>query len=189
MLSRRFATSLGIEFGPVTVFFVGAIAFNFLTGVLLLMAATVASLVVSLVRDRRIPLFSLIASTFVLISGAATLVTRDPYWVVIEYTISNLAFGAAMVIGYWRGTPALKPLFETMFSISDHGWTLLSLRWGLFFIATAIASELAWRAWSYDEWVYFRFVMVFTMCIFGFSQFFLARRERLSTASPWGLVQ
>lgn len=187
MVLRNFLTSLSIEFGPVTLFFIGALVFNFFVGVALLMAATLLSILVSQLRDGRVPLFSLIASVFVLLSGAATLVTMDPWWVVLEYTLYNALFGIAMVVGYVRNQPALKPLFETMFQITDKGWHILSLRWGIFFILTAIGSEVVWRTFSYDEWVYYRFVMVVVLGIFGFSQFFLARRERLPHASDWGL--
>lgn len=187
MVLKNFLISLAIEFGPVTVFFVGALVFNFFVGVGLLMATTVVSILVSKLRDGRVPLFSLIASAFVLLSGAATLITMDPWWVVLEYTLYNAVFGIAMVIGYFRNQPALKPLFETMFQITDKGWHILSLRWGIFFIITAVGSEVVWRSFSYDEWVYYRFVMVVVLGVFGFSQFFLARDERLPHASAWGL--
>lgn len=186
---KTFLTSLAIEFGPVTTFFVGALIWDFFVGVVLLMLTTVVAVAFSLWRDGRVPLFSLIASVFVLASGALTLVTMDPYWVVLEYGLYNILFGVAMGIGYWRDTPALKPLFETMFHITDKGWHTLSLRWGVFFIITALGSEFVWRLFSYDEWVYYRFVMVIVLGIFGFSQFYLARRERLPDASPWGLKQ
>ena len=184
---HKFLVSLTIEFGPVTTFFVGALIWNFFVGVALLMLTTVASVAYSLWRDGRVPLFSLIASVFVLISGAATLVTMDPYWVVLEYGLYNTIFGAAMVVGYFIDKPALKPLFSFMFAITDAGWHTLSLRWGVFFIITAVGSEFVWRMFSYDEWVYYRFVMIIVLGVFGFSQFYLARRERLPEASPWGL--
>ncbi len=187
MVIQRFATSLAIEFGPATLFFVGALAFNFFTGVALLMASTVLAVIVSLIRDGRVPLFSLIASFFVLLSGAATLATSNPYWVVLEYTLYNFAFAIAICIGYFIHKPALKPLFGTMFHITERGWQVLSVRWGIFFLLSAIGSELAHRLWSYDVWVYCRFLVVIALTIFGFSQFFLARKERLPDASPWGL--
>lgn len=189
MVLKNFLISLSIEFGPVTLFFIGALVFNFFVGVALLMSATVASILVSLIRDKRVPLFSLIASVFVLLSGFLTLYFEDPFWVVIEYTLYNLVFAAAMFVGYWRNTPALKSLFSTMFLLTDRGWHVLSLRWGVFFLITAAGGELAWRFYSYDVWVYYRFVMIILLAIFGFSQFFLARRERLPEASPWGLKQ
>lgn len=187
MVIKNFAVSLGIEFGPVAIFFLGAFFFDFFVGVALLMAATLASVALSFTRDGRAPLFSLIASVFVLLSGVLTLYFLDPFWVVIEYTLYNLVFACAMFAGYWRNTPALKALFGTMFSLTERGWHLLSVRWGFFFFFTALGGELVWRFFSYDEWVWYRFSMLLLFVMFGFSQFFLARRERLPEASPWGL--
>ena len=189
MISSRFLVSLAIEFGPVVAFFAASVAYDFFVGVALLMIATVGSVAVSRLRDGRVPLFSLIMSLLVVASGAVTLLTADPFWVVIEYSVSNALFGLAMIVGYVRGTPVLKALFGTMFALTERGWNILTLRWGIFFILTVIASEAVWRLWSYDEWVYFRFVSALVMCVFGFSQFFLARRERLPEASLWGLRQ
>lgn len=187
MVIRNFILSLAIEFGPVVVFFLVAILVDFFAGVASLIATTLLAVLISYLRDKRLPLFSLIASFFVIVSGAATLLLRDPYWVVLEFTVYNLIFGVAMFIGYLYRRPALKPLFKTMFAITDHGWTILSLRWGIFFVLLALANEIAWRSMGYDGWVYFRFVSALIIGAFGFSQFFLARRERLPEASAWGL--
>ncbi len=187
MVLRNFTLSLAIEFGPTVMFFLGATLKGFFFGVWCLIGATILSMGVSLIRDSRIPLFSLIASTFVLVSGIATLFTHNPYWVVIEYTLYNSLFAAAMAIGWLRNKPALKPLFHTMFHLTDKGWHILSLRWGIFFLLCAAGSEFVWQTYSEETWVYYRFVMSVVLAIFGFSQFFLARAHRLPDASPWGL--
>lgn len=187
MALKKFFIGLAIEFGPVLLFFISSLFYSFFVGVAVLMVTTVIALVFALVREKRIPVFSLIASTFVLVSGAATLFTHDPYWVALEYTLYNGLFGIAMFIGYVINIPVLKLLFGTMFSITNKGWHILSLRWGIFFIATALGSELCWRMGSADIWLYYRFLMTLVLCVFGFSQFFLTRKERLPEASPWGL--
>jgi intracellular septation protein len=187
MVLRNFILSLAIEFGPTVVFFLGATLEGFFFGVWCLIGATILSMVVSLIRDSRIPLFSLIASTFVLLSGIATLFTHNPYWVVIEYTLYNSLFAAAMAIGWVRNKPALKPLFHTMFCITDKGWHILSLRWGVFFMLSAVGSEFIWQTFSEETWVLYRFVMSVVLAVFGFSQFYLARAHRLPDASAWGL--
>jgi intracellular septation protein len=187
MVLRNFLYLLAIEFGPVLLFFLSSIFFNFLFGAGVLVISTIAALVVAQVRDKRIPLFSIVASSFVLVSGAATLITKDPYWVALEYTIYNGLFGVAMFVGYLLEKPILKTFFGTMFSLTERGWNILSLRWGAIFILTALGSELSWRMGGADLWLWYRFVMTFVLCAFGFSQFFLARKERLPNASPWGL--
>lgn len=132
MVLRHFILSLAIEFGPTIVFFFGAIFKGFFFGVWCLIGATILSMGVSLIRDSRIPIFLLIASTFVLLSGFATLFTHNPYWVVIEYTLYNSLFAAAICVGWLLKKPLFKPLFSTLFNLTDRGWQILSLRWGCF---------------------------------------------------------
>ena len=189
MVTRHFSLSLAIEFGPTVLFFLGATLYDFFVGVWFLIVGTALSLTTSLIRDKRIPLFSVIVSTFVLLSGAMTLFTMDPYWVVLEYAIYNIVFALAMFVGYITNKPALKKLFHTMFHLTDKGWHILSLRWGVFFLLSAVGSEYVWRMYSEETWVYYRFTMSIILAIFGFSQFFLARKHRLPDASPWGLRQ
>lgn len=189
MVTRHFTLSLAIEFGPTVLFFLGATVYDFFVGVWFLIVGTVLSLITSLVRDKRIPLFSVIVSVFVLLSGGITLITSDPYWVVLEYAIYNIVFALAMFIGYVTNKPALKKLFHTMFHLTNRGWHILSLRWGVFFLLSAIGSEYVWRTYSEETWVYYRFTMSIVLAVFGFSQFFLARKHRLPDASPWGLRQ
>ncbi len=184
---RHFFLSLAIEFGPTMVFFVGATQYDFFVGVWGLIVATILSLGASLVRDKRVPLFALIASGFVLLSGIITLFTANPMWVIIEYTLYNLAFASAMVLGHLRKKPALRPLFKTMFDLTDRGWSILSLRWGGFFFMAAVVSHVAWTQYGVDTWVQYRFFMTILLGVFGFSQFFLAKKHRAPTASPWGL--
>ena len=53
--------------------------------------------------------------------------------------------------------------------LTDRGWTLLSLRFGLFFAGMAILNEVVWRTQSTDFWVNFKvfgaigITLVFTM--------------------------
>jgi intracellular septation protein len=58
-----------------------------------------------------------------------------------------------------------------VFKLTDEGWRLLTLRWGLFFVGLAILNEVVWRNFSTDTWVSFKVfgIMPLTM-IFGLSQ-------------------
>ncbi len=187
MAFRHFLASLGIELGPVLLFFGGSVFFGFIAGVVALMVATVVSVAYSLLRDGRIPLFSLITSLFVLAFDTAAIVTHDPSWIVLEYGLYYGCFGVFLIGSYFLHKPGLKLFFSTLFCITDRGWCTLSFRWGYFFLVSACASEAVWRLYSYEAWVYFRFSMVFFIIVFGFSQIFLLRKERLPDASPWGL--
>lgn len=183
----NFFLSIFIEFGPTLGFFIGATYYDFFIGVRILIVLTILSLCLSYLRDRMIPKFSLVSSTFILLFGFATLYSQNPYYIVLEYTLYNLLFAVAAVVLYFFNMPLMKILFHTMFSITDRGWHKLSLRWAFFFFITAVGNEITWNFFSQDVWVYYRFIASIVLAIFGFSQFFLARKERLPDSSPWGL--
>ncbi|MCU0955726.1 MAG: septation protein IspZ, partial [Hyphomicrobium sp.] len=69
------------------------------------------------------------------------------------------------------GHSLLRHLFGDVFKLTDEGWRLLTLRWGLFFVGLAILNEVVWRNFSTDTWVSFKVfgIMPLTM-IFGLSQ-------------------
>lgn len=176
-----------IEFGPVALFFFVTESKGFFAGTAVLIASTILAVGGSILRDGRIPLFSIFASSFVLLFGVLTLFFWEPRFLVIEYTLYNGISGVVILAGLFFGKALLKPLFEGMFLISDKAWRILSLRWSLFFIVTAIGNELAWTWYGEDGWVMYRLGAAVLLCIFGFSQFFLARKERLPDATAWGL--
>lgn len=153
----------------------------------MLVATTALSLAVALVRDKRIALFALLSSVLLLLFGALSIFLWDPWWLFVEYTLYNALFGTALVWGYLRGKGLLKPLFGGMFLMTERGWRILSLRWGIVFLVTAVVNEYVWRGMGEGDWVMFRFASAVLLCVFGFSQFFLARRERLPEATEWGL--
>ncbi len=187
MLTRHFLHSLLIEFGPITLFFLIAEWRGFFAGTIGLIIATILAVVASYLRDRRLPLFSLLSSLFVLIFGGLTLYFWEPRWLVLEYTLYNGIAGLALLAGLFWGKAFLKPLFETMFAITERGWRILSFRWALFFLATALGNEIVWGVYGEPGWIIYRFAAALVLCMFGFSQFPIARQERLPEASPWGL--
>lgn len=183
----RFLVSLAIEFGPVAVFFLVTSRSGFFAGVAALIVATLVAMLVSLIRDKRVPIFSVIASTFVIIFGTMTLIVMDPKWIVLEYTLYNAFFGIALIAGVYMKRPLLKVLFHSMFDICDKGWLILSQRWGVFFILIAISNEIVWNMYTEETWVQYRLLATLAMSIFGFAQFGVAKKYRLESASPWGL--
>lgn len=176
-----------IEFGPITLFFVATEWKGFFVGTTILVVATLCATIASYFQDGRLPLFSLFSSLFVLVCGGLTLLFWEPRWLVIEYTLYNGISAAALFGGLLFGKAFLKPLFENMFALTERGWRILSFRWACFFLLTAIGNELVWGIWGQEGWVMYRFAAAVVLCVFGFSQFFLARKERLPEANPWGL--
>ena len=183
----NFLLSAFIEFGPALAFLKTALFFDFFTGVKVLIFSTILALLLSIWRDRRIPVFMGLNSLFVFIFSTSSLYFHNEYLVVLEFTIYNSLFGLGVIWGYIMDKPIMKIMFGTMFSITDKGWHRLSIRWGIMFFITAIGNELIWRFYNPHVWIYYRFLSVLVLTIFGLSQFFLSKKERLPGSSPWGL--
>jgi intracellular septation protein len=65
-------------------------------------------------------------------------------------------------------------------SITERGWRLLSLRWGLFFAAMAGLNELVWRTQPTDLWVSFKvFGLLLLTFAFALAQMPLLSREKV----------
>ncbi len=151
---------LGIEMGPLVIFFaVNAIHGIFAaTGVF--MIAIVLSLAIAYAAARHIPTLPLVSGLIVLIFGGLTLYLQNETFIKLKPTIVNLLFASVIFGGLLFGKNYVKSLLGTMVELKDEGWRQLAVRWGLFFVAMAIVNEVVWRNFSTDTWVTFK--------VFGF---------------------
>ena len=145
-----------IEFGPLLVFFIGNFKGGFMWGTGLFMAATAVALVVSYLRDGQVAKVPLISAIFVGIFGGLTLYLQDQVFLQVKVTLINVALGLALLGGMWFNRYYLKYVIGEAVQMPDSAWRSLTLRWGLFFIATAILNEVLRQALSWDNWVWFK---------------------------------
>lgn len=191
IFTRRFIISFLIEFGPFLLFFIGSEAFSgmegFFFGTKLLVIATPIALVASYVRDRRFAVFPFVVGMFVLLLGGATLFFHDPRFIQIEYTLYNGLFGAFLLTALAFKKLPLKYMFDSMVAVTDRGWEILSLRFGVMLMVLAFLNQIILHFHAIEVWVYYRFfAYIFSTC-FGVSQVFLTQKYRLPEASAWGL--
>lgn len=149
-------TRLALEAGPLLVFFITNRFFDIFIGTSVFVVATVVSLVLSRKLERRWPLMPLISCVFVVIFGALTVVMGDDLFIKLKPTVVNLLFASILLGGLGAGRLFLPLLMAGLFNLTDHGWRVLTLRWGLFFIFLAILNEVIWRNFSTDFWVGFK---------------------------------
>ncbi|MDZ4381222.1 MAG: septation protein A [Parvibaculum sp.] len=172
---------MAIELGPLVVFFLlnsRADAFfgnakeqNIFYATGGFMAATAISLAYSYVKFRKIPTMPLVTGIFVMVFGALTIWLQDDQFIKVKPTIVNALFAAALLGAAAMGKPVMKQLFDGAFNLTDKGWMILTVRWGLFFVLLGIVNEVVWRNFSTDFWVSFKLfgIMPLTM-IFGIAQ-------------------
>lgn len=163
---------LVLELGPLVVFFiVNARAEDLLTrfpvltqwftqpiifATAVFMVAMAIALAVSWLVLKRIAIMPLVTGVVVLIFGGLTLWYQDPTFIKLKPTIVNVLFGGVLLGGLPFGQTMLKYVFGEVYRLTEKGWTVLSLRWGLFFLVLAVLNEIVWRTQSDDFWVAFK---------------------------------
>lgn len=145
-----------VDFGPILAFFVAFKLYGMLPATGALMAATAVALVLSLIFTRRVPVTPLVTAAVVGVFGGLTLWLKDDTFIKLKPTIVNLLFAAVLLGGAAFGRYWLKPLLGQALPLTDRGWRLLTIRFGLFFVAMAGLNELVWRTQSTDFWVNFK---------------------------------
>lgn len=165
----------GLELGPLVVFFLAnakadAIFGNdpaenifYATGIF--MVAITLSLGISYTKFRRVPTMPLVTGAFVLIFGTLTLVLQDEIFIKIKPTLVNLLFATGLLTAAYLKKPLMKQLFDGAFHITDEGWMVLTVRWGLFFILLAAINEIVWRNFSTEFWVSFKLFGIMPLTI------------------------
>ena len=147
---------LGLELGPLAVFFFANARFGLITATGIFMVATFTALAASWWLTRRLAIMPLVTGVVVLIFGGLTLLLQDEVFIKMKPTIVNALFGTVLLVGLWFGRPLLGYVFDSVFRLDDEGWRKLTLRWGLFFFALAALNEIIWRNFSTDFWVAFK---------------------------------
>lgn len=148
------------------------------TGVL--MIAVVAALIVSYVLTRRLPVMPVVTAVLVVIFGGLTFYFQDPSFIKMKPTILYACFGLALLGGLVFNRPLLPIVLDNAMTLTERGWRILTLRWGMFFVVLAVLNEIVWRTQSNDHWVLFKFPgTVILIFVFTFSQVPLIMKHEL----------
>ncbi|MEL6373820.1 MAG: septation protein A [Pseudomonadota bacterium] len=179
---RKQIIKLLVELGPLVIFFIVNARYGIFWGTGALMIAMPISLIVSRVVLGHLPVMPVVTTVMVLVFGGLTLVFVDDTFIKMKPTVVNLLFATALFGGLWFKQPLIKYVLGEVFTLTDEGWTQLTIRWGLFFIALAVLNEIVWRNFSTDAWVNFKVwgIMPITM-IFAMSQVSFLQRHQLES--------
>jgi len=150
------ALKLALEMGPLVLFFLANVKFGIFIATGVLMVGVVAALGASWLMTRHVPIMPLVTAVAVLFFGALTFIFQDELFIKMKPTIVNSIFGAALLIGLAMGKPLLPIVLDSMMRLTELGWRILTLRWGLFFFLLAGLNELVWRTQTTDFWVSFK---------------------------------
>lgn len=171
---------LGLEIGPLVVFFAVNARAGILPATAAFMVATVVALAVSYARERRFPVMPLVAGVFIMAFGALTLVLADDTFIKLKPTVANAFFALALFGGLALRRNLLKTAFGQAFRLDDEGWRRLTWRWAWFFAFLALLNEAVWRTQTTDAWVAFKvFGLMPLTLVFSLAQLPLILRHQL----------
>ena len=161
------AVKFALELGPLAVFFVGYQWGDFFIATASFMVALFASILVSYGLTRHVPMMSIVSAVIVAVFGGLTLYLHDETFFRMKPTIIYALFGAALIGGLLFGKPLLSAVLGTAMSLTEEGWKILSLRWGIFFFVLAGLNEIV-RLYFPEHWVQFK-VFGATLLTMGFA--------------------
>lgn len=147
---------LAIELAPLVAFFVAYKAWGIFWATGVIVAVTLATLLVSWLLYRKVSVMPVVTAAVVAIFGALTLWLDDPTFFYRKPTIVNLLFAGVLTAGILTGRPLIKTLFGEQLQLTDEGWGKLTWRWIGFFLVVAALNEYVWRNFPEPTWVNFK---------------------------------
>jgi intracellular septation protein len=178
-------TKLGLDLGPLIIFFFansyGGIYFA--TGAL--MVATIAALAVTYWLTGRISIVPLATAGIVLAFGALTIWLQNEAFIKIKPTLIYVMFASILLAGLATGRPLFEYVLDGAFHMTHEGWKKLTWRWVFFFLGMALANEFVWRTFSTDVWVAVKtFAVIPVTLLFALAQAPLMMRYKGEKAEP-----
>ena len=172
---------LFIDIGPLAVFFIYyKVSGDLIEAILPLMLATIISVVISYILEKRIPIMPTLGAGIVVIFGGLTIIFDNKIFIFMKPTIINIIFAAILYGGIILKKPLLKYLLGSALKLEEEGWTILTQRWTAFFIALAVLNEIVWRAMSEEFWVSFKVFGILPITfIFTMTQFPLIKKYQV----------
>ena len=169
-----------IDIGPLAVFFIFYTRSGLQDAILPLMIATVISVIISYILEKKIPIMPTVGAVIILTFGGLTLYFDNDVFFKMKPTIINLLFAGILITGSIMNKPLLKFLFGGALKLQNEGWNILTKRWISFFIALAILNEIIWRTQSTDVWVNFKVFGILPLTfIFTLTQFSIIKKFQI----------
>ena len=169
---------LALDFAPLAVFFIAFKLGGVMAATMALMVATILSIAIVYLTERKLALAPLISGGLVMVLGGASIYFKNEQLIKMKPTVVNMVFAAILLGGvYFYKRGLLKYVLDVAFTLTDEGWCVLSRRWGFFFLFLAGLNEFIWRSFSTEFWVNFKVFGMFSLTIlFAISQFRLVAK-------------
>ncbi|MBX7248549.1 MAG: septation protein IspZ [Caulobacteraceae bacterium] len=132
-----------------------------------LTVASAVALLAGWLAEKRLAWLPLISGVFALIFGTLTVVLHDADIIKMKITALNALFAAILLGGVAAGKNPGKAVLGDAVDMPDAAWRTLTIRYGLYFAASAAVNEVVWRTQSNDFWVTFKLVLFAASFVFA----------------------
>jgi intracellular septation protein len=149
---------------------------DFRTATWVLIALSVAALALGYILERRIAPLPAFSGAAALVFGGLSLALHRNDLLQMKMTIVDGALGAALFGGLAMKRNPLKVVLGGALQLPDAAWRVLTIRYGIFFWASAIANEIIRRTQTAEVWATFRVVAIVVAVLFGAAQFPLLKK-------------
>jgi len=164
-----------------------------------LVIASIIALAVGFVLERRLAPMPLITGGFALVFGALTILTDDDLFVKLKLTVQNGLLAAVLLGSIPLKKYPFKALLGSAIKVTDEAWRKLAFRYGLYFLAVAVANEVfrsptavtaLWSALNLGTpdpngvWTAFRGVLWIAASVFGLCQVPLIMKNMIKDEEP-----
>ena len=189
-----------VDFGAL-VAFIGAyfITRDLIKATWVLVIASAIALAVGYAVERRFAPLPLITGLFALVFGVLTIFFDDDLFIKLKLTIQNVILGGILLGSLPLKKYPFKYLLGDAIKVTDHGWRILTFRYGAYFLVVAAANEVfrseaavlaIWDAfgWATPDpdavWTSFRGVLWIAASVFGLSQIPVILKHMIKDEEP-----
>jgi intracellular septation protein len=144
-----------VDFAPLLLFFVAYRLFDLYAATATVMVAAVAAAVLGYWFDRKLHPVPVATAVIILIFGGLTLYLNNDTFIKMKPTMVYALFAVVLLGGLFFNRPFVKYVLGTAVILKEGSWRVLTWRFGIFFLAMALITELIWRNFSNDIWVTF----------------------------------
>jgi len=135
------------DFFPVLLFFVAYKTYDIFVATATAIVASVVQVAVFWLRHRRFETMHLVTLGLITVLGGATLLLRDPEFIMWKVTAINWLFGAVFIGSQFIGhKPIVRRMMEKNVDLPDVVWPRLNIMWAAFFFF--IGTVNIWFAWQ-----------------------------------------
>ncbi|MCM2971963.1 MULTISPECIES: septation protein A [Larsenimonas] len=171
-----------IDFLPIAVFFiVYQMTKDIVLATAVLIPATIAQVLFTWWRYRKIEKMHLVTLALVVVLGGATVLFHNGDFIKWKPTIVNWLFGVAFLLSpLFGGKTLIQRMMEKNLTLPKQVWTRLNLAWVAFFLVLGAVNIFVFKSFSEETWVDFKLfgMMGLTLLFILMQGVYLARHMK-----------